>query len=290
MEVESEIYRETDFQSKRIENGNMLSKFNFTYPDDADDNSQNPIDEDGDLIVKRLQSKAIEIEHKISTGLNLVGYQVWRGALLLADFIIHNRKLFSDKNILEVGSGVGLTSIVAAKYAKQVVCTDVNIGTILELIDENVSRNINLLKTRNIKVMELDFKAETWCPELENEIKHVDYVFAADVIYDNDLTEVFVQTVERLLVNYPNINAIYVALEKRFVFLQNDSMPEAPMYEYFIYCMEQLLEKYCHGGKQKYHMRPVPLDFPQFFEYERVKELVLVKIFPVKQMTERKDA
>lgn len=48
---------------------------------------------------------------------------MWRGALLLADFIIYNRKLFDGKNILEVGSGVGLTSIVAAKYAKEVICT-----------------------------------------------------------------------------------------------------------------------------------------------------------------------
>lgn len=39
---------------------------------------------------------------------------------------------------------------------------------------------MNLLKTRNIKVMELDFKAEKWSPKLETAIKHADYVFAAD--------------------------------------------------------------------------------------------------------------
>lgn len=57
---------------------------------------------------------------------------------------------------------------------------DVNIGQILQLIDENITRNMNLLKTRNIKVMELDFKAEKWSPKLESHLKHVDYVFAAD--------------------------------------------------------------------------------------------------------------
>lgn len=131
----------------------ILSKFNFSLPDEVcDDNSDQKLDEDGDLVVKRLQCKAIEIgdfsflssskyfnyfffflmsthnkflkkEHKISTALNFVGYQIWRGALLLADFIIYNRKLFGDKTILEVGSGVGLTSIVAAKYSKEVICT-----------------------------------------------------------------------------------------------------------------------------------------------------------------------
>lgn len=87
MEVESEIYRETDFQMvKLVENGSKfnlselsmwrghvlnnvffkdtLSKFNFSLPDDvcdSDDQSQTMLDKDGDLVVKRLQCKAIEI-------------------------------------------------------------------------------------------------------------------------------------------------------------------------------------------------------------------------------------
>lgn len=154
----------------------MLSKFNFSIPDDESDNQ---VDNDGDLVVNRLQSKALEIEHKTMTDLHNVGFQIWRGALLLADFIIYNRKLFSDKTILEVGSGVGLTSIIAAKYSKDVFCTDVNIGQILKLIDSNVTRNISLLKSRNIKVMELDFNAK-WSAKLESCIKRADYVFAAD--------------------------------------------------------------------------------------------------------------
>ncbi|XP_063710030.1 methyltransferase-like protein 22 [Culicoides brevitarsis] len=288
MEVQSEIYRETDFQSvKLVENGNMLSKFNFSIPDD---DNETQVDDDGDLVVKRLQPKALEIEHKIMTDLHNVGFQIWRGALLLADFIIHNRSIFKDKVILEVGSGVGLTSIIAAKYSKEVICTDVNIGQILTLIDGNITRNMKLLKSRNIKVTELDFNAE-WSPSLVNDIKRADFVFAADVIYDNDLTESFVSAVEKLLTRYENIQAIYVALEKRFVFLQNDSMPEAPMYEYFVFCMEQLFERHFNGGKPKYQMRPVPLNFPQFFEYNRCKDLVLLKIFPTtRKGHERQDA
>lgn len=64
-------------------------------------------------------------------------------------------------------------------------------------------------------------------------------------------------------------------------------MPSAPMYEHFLYAMDTLIEKYKNTGKVEYCMRPVPSDFPQFFEYERVKDLILFKIFPVKQ---RKDA
>lgn len=62
-------------------------------------------------------------EHSISTALNLVGLQVWRGAFLLADYILHNANLFHGQTVLELGSGVGLTSIVAGMFAKEVICT-----------------------------------------------------------------------------------------------------------------------------------------------------------------------
>lgn len=63
------------------------------------------------------------LEHKKSTVLSEVGLQVWRGAFLLNDFILSNRNKFSNKKILELGSGVGLTSILASIYAKRVICT-----------------------------------------------------------------------------------------------------------------------------------------------------------------------
>lgn len=50
--------------------------------------------------------------------------QVWRSALLLGDFIIENRDIFtSDKVVLELGAGVGLTGIIAAMYCKEIIFT-----------------------------------------------------------------------------------------------------------------------------------------------------------------------
>ena len=49
--------------------------------------------------------------------------QVWRGALLLSDYILHQRELFSDCVAMELGAGVGLVSITLATVAKQVFCT-----------------------------------------------------------------------------------------------------------------------------------------------------------------------
>lgn len=49
--------------------------------------------------------------------------QIWRGALLLADFVIHSRDDFKGQTILELGAGVGLTSVVAGMFAKEIICT-----------------------------------------------------------------------------------------------------------------------------------------------------------------------
>ena len=75
-------------------------------------------DSDGDLDLPRrgdtTEEKELVIEHKIETQLKDVGLQVWRGSLLLADFLLDNHEDFNNKQVLEVGSGTGLSSIVAS--------------------------------------------------------------------------------------------------------------------------------------------------------------------------------
>lgn len=54
----------------------------------------------------------------------MVGMQVWRSALLMGDFILGNRDIFTnDQIVLELGSGVGLTGIVAAMCCKEIIFT-----------------------------------------------------------------------------------------------------------------------------------------------------------------------
>lgn len=119
------------------------------------------------------------LEHSGSTTLKLVGLQVWRGALLLADFLFHNCGEFKEKHILELGAGVGLTSIAAAIYCKKVICTDVDLGGILNLIRSNVKRN-NSIINNDIAVAELDFKAEKLSDNMKSIVADTDIVIAAD--------------------------------------------------------------------------------------------------------------
>ena len=52
--------------------------------------------------------------------------QVWLGALLLCDFMLHYSVLLKGAVVVDLGAGVGLTSIVAAIMAKTVFCTGVS--------------------------------------------------------------------------------------------------------------------------------------------------------------------
>ncbi|XP_061394853.1 methyltransferase-like protein 22 [Musca vetustissima] len=276
--VTSEIYKETNFKPIKGKDGKVTSKFEFVYP--ADDEVLKPtVDKDGDLIVPRKKKSdattcgTIELQHSEATEIKLVGLQVWRGALLLADYIFHRRDEFKDKTIMELGAGVGLTSLAAALYVKKVVCTDVDIGGILDLIRNNVKLNSKLCDTSKIDVMEYDFmKPESeYSRQLLKAIDESDIVVAADVIYDDDLTNAFIKVIDAIFQREQisgRKKEIFVALEKRYVFTFSEMDAVAPMFEYFL---KQTLHK---PWKFKY----IETDFPQYFKYERCKHLVLLQI------------
>lgn len=164
----------------------MVSRFSFTYPiddevgDDARSDSHQ-VDVDGDVVVKRKRRDAIEIEHQESTDLTMVGLQVWRGALILADFLFHNRQKFSGQNILEMGSGVGLSSIAAAIHSEHnVCCTDIDLGGILRLIGTNVLRNRRLMPKCRVNVMPMDFSDRNWSIDLQKCVRDAEIILAAD--------------------------------------------------------------------------------------------------------------
>ncbi|XP_031347254.1 methyltransferase-like protein 22 isoform X2 [Photinus pyralis] len=244
MEVSSELYSEFEYETDSkptVDPCNVVSKFSFIYPI-----SPTVTDSDGDLVVRRKSEEKrgiIEIEHSKRTELSLVGLQVWRGALLLADWILYIREELIKRNlkILELGSGTGLTSIVASMFS-DVICTDVN--------------------------KEIDFTQRDLNNEVISALPHVKTIIAADVIYDDQLTQDFVKMLDVLLA-YKHIETVYIALEKRYVFTIADCDVCAPCYDFFMDCL---------GKLKGISVEELPINFPQYFQYERVKELVLLKI------------
>ncbi|XP_030760748.1 methyltransferase-like protein 22 isoform X2 [Sitophilus oryzae] len=269
-EISSELYEENDYKSRSkpsVNPKNVVSKFSFKLPTYSIEDSE------GDLIVPRRNSdlesekESIEIEHSCSTSLDLVGHQIWRGSLLLSDWLLHNGKSISkDEYILELGSGVGLTSVIASLFCP-VICTDVNRGQIFDIIKANVVRNRHITKYP-VEIEELDFKVDNLSERIIGLLPKVSIIIAADVVYDDHLTDAFIKTVQKLL-DIPPKRALYVALEKRYVFTIRDCDTSAPCYDYFVEKLSTL---------KNLTIEEQTTDFPQYFVYDKVKELVLWKI------------
>lgn len=62
-------------------------------------------------------------EHAMSTTLDSVGLQVWRGSLLMADYLLCQDSRLDGSVVLELGAGTGLVSLIAAQGAQCVFCT-----------------------------------------------------------------------------------------------------------------------------------------------------------------------
>ena len=141
---------------------------------------------------------------------------MWRGALLLSDFVLANPQLLQGKTVLELAAGTGLTSIVAATLAHAVTATDVSRGEILPLIRKNANLNTSVLAMpHNFSVQELDFFWDSWSPDLEQRVVSSEVflsfslsskttvsfqvVLAADVVYDRHITEHFFKTLQKIL-------------------------------------------------------------------------------------------
>ncbi|KAI9907646.1 hypothetical protein PsorP6_004267 [Peronosclerospora sorghi] len=74
------------------------------------------------------------------TGQRKTGYLLWGAAFVLARWIHKNRDLFVGKSVLEVGSGLGLGGITAARYASRTTLTDYQADTCTAL-EYNVKLN-----------------------------------------------------------------------------------------------------------------------------------------------------
>ncbi|XP_069688047.1 uncharacterized protein [Periplaneta americana] len=178
-----------------------------------------------------------------------------------------------DSGLIEDEDGDLIVHRKTDNQREGVITIDIDIGGILELIKVNAARNCKLLKA-NFIVLGLDFFANDWCSNLEKKLTNVTVILVADVIYDNDVTEAFVNTLQKIL-SFPPAKTIYIALEKRYVFTVADLDSVAPCYEFFLQCLQKTCAK--PPGSQ-WQVDQLPIDFPQYFNYERVKELVLWRI------------
>ena len=260
--------------------------------------------------------EVVTLKHSMATPLHNVGKQIWRGALLLADYILHNSIEFREACCIELGAGVGLCSIVAGMFANTVYCTDIG-DDILCICKENVDANDHLFKKgATVNVRKLNWVDNIFvsqdklvqlgqlssCEVLDearllfnwscSDIKKIDdfcLILAADVIYDEYLTEKLFETIIKMLTFQENpsgnkrnhLKKIVISVEKRLNFTLIDQDVSCPAYNHFRSTLEKLVMSdskrfpSLKGLQGKFHVQEIVKSIDQYFDYERVKELEL---------------
>ncbi|XP_055542202.1 protein-lysine N-methyltransferase EEF2KMT [Wyeomyia smithii] len=128
----------------------------------------------------------------------------WQASKALCEFIIHNLEDFRGKNILELGSGVGLTGIFIAKYCEpsMLVLSDCH-NSVINTLKQNVELNfpkgakvdcdnplVSCLIDNGdslVAVMDID-----WSYINESNLHQLiepEVVVGADIVYDHSLFE-----------------------------------------------------------------------------------------------------
>ncbi|XP_035850730.1 methyltransferase-like protein 22 isoform X2 [Sander lucioperca] len=230
----------------------------------------------------------IKIEHTMATTLEDVGKQVWRGAFLMADFILSEPLMFRGATVLELGAGTGLTSIVMATVAKTVYCTDVG-EDLLGMCKRNVTLNRHMIEPAggDVRVRQLDWLQHDLCTDDDVEFRwteeevadmynNTNIIIAADVCYDDDLTDGFFRTLYRLCSNFTHTCTVFISIEKRMNFTLRHMDVSCDAYNHFRHCLSQLQD--LEDGRCSFRVQQLPSTCAQFLLYERIEQLELWKV------------
>ncbi|XP_058115486.1 uncharacterized protein LOC131258283 isoform X2 [Magnolia sinica] len=246
----------------------------------------------------------VTIQHKITSSISSVGLQVWRAAMVLADFVLHTIFTSSDFNnivALELGAGTGLVGILLARVARTVFLTDCD-DEILGNCATNADLNSRMLKYHgaSVHVREINWKKSwpptprvdechfpseqgsrySWTPLEIEEAEGASVILAADVIYSDDLTDAFFNTLAGLML-HGSKKVLYLALEKRYNFSLDDLDIVANGYSHFrSYLRDEGECRTLGGGMPCFVGKLVHLaQIPQYIrEYDRGNDLEIWEI------------
>ncbi|KAM4863547.1 protein-lysine methyltransferase METTL21E isoform X2 [Urocitellus parryii] len=136
-------------------------------------------------------------EIRITEAKDCYGAVVWPSALVLCYFLETNAKQYNmvDKNVIEIGAGTGLVSIVASLLGARVTATD--LPELLGNLQYNISCNTKMKCKHLPQVKEL-----SWGVALDKNFPRAsnsfDYVLAADVVYAHPFLEDLLLTFDHL--------------------------------------------------------------------------------------------
>lgn len=125
-----------------------------------------------------------------TTDFDLTGQIIWPAAEFLSKYLIDNPSLVSDKVVLELGSGAGLSGLIASQFAKTVYLTDGN-----DIVVELLIKNLQFCTKNNAQVKRLCWGIENTA-EILKEIGPIDVIIGADVLFWPDSIKPLVETLK----------------------------------------------------------------------------------------------
>lgn len=172
--------------------------------------------------------------------------------------------------------------------ARTVYCTDVG-ADLLSMCQRNIALNSHLAATGGgiVRVKELDWLKDDLCTdpkvpfswsqeEISDLYDHTTILFAAEVFYDDDLTDAVFKTLSRLAHRLKNACTAILSVEKRLNFTLRHLDVTCEAYDHFRSCLHALEQ--LADGKLRFVVEPVEASFPQLLVYERLQQLELWKI------------
>nr|XP_020461595.1 protein-lysine methyltransferase METTL21E-like [Monopterus albus] len=138
-----------------------------------------------------------DLEIRIRESTDLYGAVLWPSAMVLCHFLETNKDKYNltDKNVIELGAGTGLVTIVSSLLGAKVTATD--LPDVLGNLQYNVTRNTKGRCKYIPLVTEL-----TWGQEVEQRFPHAthcfDYILAADVVYAHPYLDELMDTFDHL--------------------------------------------------------------------------------------------
>ncbi|XP_026864874.2 methyltransferase like 21e isoform X1 [Electrophorus electricus] len=138
-----------------------------------------------------------DLEIKIKESTDCYGAVLWPSAMVLCHFLDTHQDKYKlvDKNVIEVGAGTGLVTIVCSLLGAKVTSTD--LPDVLGNLRHNVSRNTRGRCRHEPLVTEL-----SWGYQLEGRFPRAscryDYIMAADVVYAHPYLNELMETFEHL--------------------------------------------------------------------------------------------
>ena len=88
------------------------------------------------------EQEALKQWHEQNKATHVFPYwgKVWPASKALSQFIAAHKELIQHKKVMEIASGLGLPSLVAALFAKEVICTDA-VKEALEFVNKSIQLN-----------------------------------------------------------------------------------------------------------------------------------------------------